>query len=228
MKWPNKTLVLGAMQLLAFSAPTIAADSQVIDIPVEFIWTDGKPLPPPMRPAHMYLGVGLAPGDFYVKGSLRWLDNLFLGHNTSVPLNLDRLAKTVGSKAAEGAVPADFEATPHETRFGRVVAGPNFNSSDSVSFRVGFYDADTRDALMLVYFDRPCHLSGVDRRQPYIPIDSPPRVDVQVDAPGWVWIAVHKTGESTYTEVRVPAPHPVFLITPTRDDLYKKYQQGVQ
>jgi hypothetical protein len=234
MKSYNNVLILGVMQLWVWSAPAIAigdsqtgtADRQIIDIPVEFIWTNGKPLPPPMRPAHLYLGLGLAPGKIHSEHAVPWFENVFLGHNTSVSLDLDRLARTVARRVVQETVPPEMEVIPRETRIGRVFPGPNFNSSQSVEFRIGLYDADTRDALLLVYFDRPCHLSGLDRHQEYTLIDSPPRVDVQVDAPGWAWIAVHKTGESTYTEVRAPAPHPVLLITPNSRDLYLKYQEG--
>lgn len=43
MKLPDKALILGAMQLLMWSAPALAADSQITTLRIEFIGSDGNP-----------------------------------------------------------------------------------------------------------------------------------------------------------------------------------------
>ena len=71
---------------------------------------------------------------------------------------------------------------------------------------------------------RPCHVTGTDTGN--TALESATQLDVQVDAPGWVWVEVRKTGPSTYVENRVPSPHPVLLITPTHLALFRRAQEG--
>ena len=62
-------------------------------------------------------------------------------------------------------------------------------------------NADTRERLMLVYFDRPSRITGALVRDDYTI-----RYNVRATAPGYLWIARRQTddGEQMYTEVEKP------------------------
>jgi len=229
----NRTLALMVMQITALVGYTNAAGSspenpQVIDLPVKFIGFDGKEVRPDMRPYHLSLQWALVPGGFHGDRTLQNLDTQYIGGQTSIRLDLTHLAEKFAPKAAPTtpSEEAGLEVTPTEAHLARAIPGMWFRISHNIKMKSGFYDADTRETLLLVYFDRPCHMSGIDTTRQSIPLESPPKVDVGVDAPGWVWIVIKKTGPSTYTELRAPSPHPVLLMAPYDRDLYRKYQEG--
>ena len=186
---------------------------------------------PSMRPAHLSLGLAIAPGGFYGTHSLSYFDTPYIGGQTSIPLNLGRMTQRFEREATpelEAGMPG-VEVTPKETRLARLMAGLWFRTDIHVKLKEGFYDANSRNTLLLMYFDRPCHLSGTDNGKDGklpIPGDTPPKVDIDVDVPGWTWIEIKKMSDSTYTEVRAIAPQPVLLITPHDDELYRKYREG--
>ena len=90
----------------------------------------------------------------------------------------------------------------------RLLPGLSFPAGQDLQLIEGFYDADTRNTLLLTYFDPPCHVTGTDTGPYYPSLESPPQVDIQVDAPGWVWVEIRKTGPSAYVEGRVPGITP--------------------
>ncbi len=206
--------------------PQASADHQVVDLAVEFIWTGGKELRPALRPTQLSLAMGVAPGGFHIKKRFLYIATRPIGHDTSIPWDLGRLTWMFAGKATpvtETAAPG-FEVIPKETRLARLIPGLDFPAAHLYKFMVGLYDADTRNTLQLVYFDRPCHVTGTDTGN--TALESAPQLDVQVDAPGWVWVEVRKTGPSTYVEDRVPSPHPVLLITPADLALFRRAQEG--
>lgn len=83
-----------------------ASDRQIVDLPIEFIWTHGKELPPAMRPCHLYLGLGVISGGFHAHGMLPFVETPSIGHQTSVPLDMGCLTK----KLARKAIPVDCGA----------------------------------------------------------------------------------------------------------------------
>lgn len=232
-----RAMVLIVLQLTALvgyattAGNSQPANRQIIDLQVRIIGFNGKELHagPGIRRSDLYLKFALLPGNLHTERFLPFLDEtLYLEDRSPIPLDLGHLAERLAPKATSASETGspEFAVTPKETRFARLLPGISFTTSQNVKMKEGFYDADTRDTLMLVYFDRPCHVSGVDTGSQPKPIDSPPRIDIEVDAPGWVWIETKKTGQSTYVEVRAPSPHPVLLITPNDGDLYLKYQEG--
>lgn len=232
MKTHNSALILVAIQLAALVENTsLAANSQpsasrqIVDLPIRLIWTGGKELPPTARPFHLYLALFPIPG-FHAKDTIQHFETISIGHDTSVSLDLGHLTEKVVHKArpANETDEPGFEVEPRETRIVRLAPGLWFPAGQTVRIKGGIYDADTRNTLLLAYFDRPSHVTGTDTA--YTPLESPPRVDIQVDAPGWVWIELRKTGPATYIEDRVPSPHPVLLITPPDEAVYRRAQEG--
>jgi hypothetical protein len=62
-------------------------------------------------------------------------------------------------------------------------------------------DSNTRERLMLVYFDRAARITGALMRSDYTI-----RYNIRATAPGYIWIARRQTedGDQMYTEVRQP------------------------
>ncbi len=170
--------------------------------------------------------MAVIPGSFHAKGLRPYIASRSIGYDTSIPLDLGHLTKKFAPEAmptTETAAPG-FEVTPKETRLARLLPGLEFTSKKAMQLTEGFYDADTRNTLFLVYFDRPCHVTGTDRQN--TSLESPPQLDIQVEAPGWVWVETRKTGPTTYVENSVPAPHPILLITPHDEALFRRIQAG--
>jgi hypothetical protein len=72
-------------------------------------------------------------------------------------------------------------------------------------------NADTRERLMLVYFDRPARITGALVRDDYTI-----RYNVRATAAGYLWIARRQTddGEQMYTEVEKPESVALALTPP--------------
>jgi len=103
------------------------------------------------------------------------------------------------------AVADGLKIEPADTRFGRVATSIGVPDSRITKWRIGFHDNTAwKDALLLVFFDRPCRLTGTLPDAGGI-IDS---VDATVTAAGLVWLRVHG---AQITSAAAPS-HLVFLI----------------
>ena len=194
------------------------SDDRIINLPVKFLGFDGKELLPSMRPNHLSLDLYSIPGKFS-GDTHQQLESVYLGGQTSIVLKLDRLAGKIGPQIAPVDPTAwpELEISPAETRFDRIVPGIWFRTTKNIQMKVMFYDADTKDVLTLVYFDRPCRVRGTDR--------SPTPKEIDVEAAGWTWVETKSTGPSTFVDVRAASPHPVLLIAPIAG--YQKYLDGL-
>ena len=225
MRMCGRLLVLIVMQLPTLVGYAGTADNlppsgdRIINLPVKFLGFDGKELLPSMRPNHLSLDLYSIPGK--LRGDThQQFESVYLGGQTSIALKLDRVAEKIAPQIAprdETAWP-ELEVTPTETRFARVVPGIWFRTTKNIQMKVMFYDADTKDVLTLVYFDRPCHVRGTDR--------SPTPKEIDVEAAGWTWIETKSTGPSTFVDVRAASPRPVLLIAPIAG--YQKYLDGIK
>ena len=85
----------------------------------------------------------------------------------------------------------------HDAKTGAYVSG------------AGFYDLESRDLLMLVYFDRPCRVSGTIRAP------AGDRVhEIAVPASGIYWLRLKKTAPNAYRVQVEPQPATVVMATP--------------
>lgn len=92
----------------------------------------------------------------------------------------------------EHGVALGWHVVPAETRFSRVSTGFKYMGSPHPARAAGFKDTATGDYLLLVFFDRPCRLTGIVIIPP-TPGDVTTNVfDVNIDKAGFHWLATHK------------------------------------
>ena len=118
--------------------------------------------------------------------------NVAFGPHLSLEVDFKRL-QAIGAQSttmtSQGTA-FGWKIVPADTRFSRVSTTIGFQGSTGNVSRVGFEDAVSKNVLLLVFFDRPCHLTGT--------IVTPPRAgevskhvfDVTIDRPGFHWLVV--------------------------------------
>jgi len=112
----------------------------------------------------------------------------------SLSIDLNRLQE-LGKQATRinsYAVQFGWKIDPIETRFSRVSTTFDYISSPSEVKKVGFLDLAANEVLLLVFFDRPCHLTGTINLPPGRSDFTQYLFDVTVDRAGFSWLAIHK------------------------------------
>lgn len=191
------------------------AASNSIEIPVKFVNAAGDVLPVDSRPAGLELTLGPIAGS--ITGTAHQYTQLVpIGHQRSISLALDELSAKMDLQATKisGAAPAILQVIPQDTRFVRVATGVWFESKQPVTKSVGFLDAKTQDALTLVYFDRPCRLTGTAVRKTESGETLTKEYDVDVESAGFVWMTEKHDAQHHAKGIRAVAPHPILVIAP--------------
>jgi hypothetical protein len=104
---------------------------------------------------------------------------------------------------------------PADTRFNRVATDFEYLGSPTAAHRIGFFDLAVNDILLLVFFDRPCHITGT--------ANLPPRpegeitryiFDVTIDQAGFNWLAMHndKVHGSAIVRHAAASVRPVYMV----------------
>jgi hypothetical protein len=183
------------------------ADSAVtFQIPVTLIDADGKELRMDAVPKDLTLWMGVIPGSIGGNPKAPFA-NVVIGRAHAFSLELASL-KTLAAQAAASkeSPPSAMKISPGETRFLRL-STQVWSKTIRVNSLVRFVDSETREILDLVYFDRPCQLTGKEVSQDVADYD------VVVDSPGWTWLAGKKVGPRHYSITRPTAPHPTLEAT---------------
>src|SRR4029077_10805246 len=158
-----------------------------VAIPVASYNETGDKLPQDAIPRDLALTLGAIPGKFGGTGGKNFA-SLRIGREESVRLNLDELSVKVSSQAAELDASPSLQIRPQGARFARVATGVWFAAKRPVTLSVGFIDSETGHSLTLLYFDRPCRLSGT------VFVATPGRepltddYDIDVESAGFVWM----------------------------------------
>ena len=183
-------------------------------LPVRLVDSDLQQVPIP-DPIRGYALLGSIPGTIF--GDPRApFGSVTINTDHSLSIDLSRLQE-VGKHAtrinAEG-IGFGWKIHPGGTRFSRV--STTFNSAGSALDvkKVGFFDLEGNEVLLLVFFDRPCRLTGT--------INIPPGqgdfmhylYDVTIDRAGFNWLAIHKDRNPGWALVRhaTPSVQPVYLL----------------
>jgi hypothetical protein len=160
--------------------PVKIVDSELHEIPIQ-------------EPLHGAALLGSIPGTIFGDPQAPFVRvSLDADHSLSIDLNrLDELGKQA-SPINSYAVEFGWKIDPMETRFSRVSTTFDHISQPDVK-RVGFFDLGANDALLLVYFDRPCHLTGTISLPPGRSDFSQYVFDVIIENAGFSWLAIHKS-----------------------------------
>jgi hypothetical protein len=85
----------------------------------------------------------------------------------------------------------------------------------TAAHRIGFVDLATNDFLLLAFFDRPCHLTGIAKLPPRPEGEIAKYVfDVTIDQVGFNWLAMHndKVRGSAIVRHAAASVRPVYLV----------------
>jgi len=205
------TALIGASADSATPTEASQVSSGTVTVPVYFLDESGKLVPSEKRPKDLVLQLGVIPGSVWGQ-SKAMLQTVHIGHDSVVQLDLAGLSAKAGRQVAqlrqrEG---ESLQVSPPDTQFARVATGVWF-SNRTVEFAIGFYDSETTDSLTLLYFDRPCRLSG---SAVYAKSASRFDYDVETESSGLVWMLSKHDGPSHVSESRALMPHPTVIVGP--------------
>jgi hypothetical protein len=174
-------------------------------IPVVVKMADGSDMATQDRPGDLAFVMGAISGSISGYADRRHMLTFPIGQAASVKLDLTRLGELSAQAATAGEGMSSVEISPRETRFARVATIGWSNAYARGS--AGFIDAETRDGLLLAYFDRPCRLSGTSVRGGQTDV-----YDVTVDSAGWVWLTGSQDAWHSSLR-RATTPHPTLVVT---------------
>lgn len=116
------------------------------------------------------------------------------GATMTLPLKeLEQKIRPIASPATPQSLEAGLVVQPEDTRLARVGTFFADKEQERYVFGAGFVDENTGDFLVLVYFDRPCTLSGTVTGQ-----ELPTHYQVQVPAAGLHWLRTRKIDGTRY------------------------------
>ena len=97
----------------------------------------------------------------------------------------------------ERGIQQGLQMTPSTVRFARLATFARDPQSGKSFGGATFIDAETKELLFLIYFDRPSHWKGTIRESGYVV-----KVDIKIDARGAYWIRIVKKGDDRHLELR--------------------------
>jgi hypothetical protein len=112
------------------------------------------------------------------------------------------------------AVKSGWNMVPADTRFTRVGTSVDFVGASHRPSRIGFADSNSKDTLLLVFFDRPCHLTGTIIIPPQKGEASKNVFEVTIKKAGFNWLSMSPTDANDSRVIRqAPASaRPVFVV----------------
>lgn len=208
----------GALLVGGCSAPQVLADfgRGSLVLPVRLVDSNGHEI---SVAGQMYgrAVLGSIPGTIFGNPQAPFI-SVPIEVDQSFPVDLGRLRSLSeqATKINELGLAIGGKIVPADTRFIRVATDFEYIGSPTTAHRIGFLDLATNDPLLLVFFDRPCHLTGI--------ADLPPRpegeisryvFDVTIDQAGFNWLAMHNDKVPGTAVVRHAAAsvRPVYLVT---------------
>jgi hypothetical protein len=212
----NVTLSKSLAIVLAMATITFGCTSQriapdtateVINVPLSFLSVSGDSMPMNERPKKWIATLGAVSGGIF--GAARYPPRAAkdLGSASTVSFRLSELQTELDQQSATitvGAAKAGWRIEPAETRFARL--GTSFAIADKNlgPFAAGLADSVSKNILFIVFFDRPCRLTGT--------VVTPENgattytIDATIEKAGLNWLEVTKEGTNRrITKVGVPS-----------------------
>ena len=172
-------LVLVASEVSFGITAARAQESGFVTANVEFVEADSKRLIPLANVAPFNLLLGIVSGHIVGEATSGSIRRPVPDSAGTFVLNLDQLQVQVAATAtsyvsADGV--ANLVVTPADTKFARVATTTHSENEPEVFGHTGWLSPASREPLVLVYFDQPCHLEATetgDAQNPHIDIDIP-------------------------------------------------------
>jgi len=187
-----------------------------LDIPVKTLDPAGKLAAWEEQPEGLVLGLGAIAGN--LGGTTTPLQALLIGHAPSFRWDPQSQSGVVGSHVARldkkfgHALSSSVTLVPEDARFARIATTVWSKTKPDLGKAVGWLDSETGNELVLLYFDRPCRLSGSLTRKTLSHEEHNETFDVGVASAGWLWLQIEHVDPLHSTVSRAVSPHPVLVI----------------
>jgi hypothetical protein len=217
---------VGALQIIVLAMTTTTlgcssprrasnAASEVIDVPVRFIGVSGISMPEGEKPDKWAAVLGVVPGGIFGSARFPRPSEEAYGNASTVPVDqfqlrimLNRQSAMISTAAAEG-----WKIEPAETRFARLATTISYSGTDKGRLLIGFRDSVSKKSLVLVFFDRPCRLTGTAQNHGPYGETIENTIDVTVKSAGLNWLETTEKGTAIYiTNATAVAPSRLILV----------------
>jgi hypothetical protein len=176
------------------------AASEVIDVPVRFVGVSGDAISEDEKPDKWAAVLGVVPGGIFGMGRYPRPSEDAYGNASTVPVNLSQLRILLDQQSAmmSAAAAAGWKIEPAETRVARLATTISNVGTDKGPLLVGFRDSVSKKLLVLVFFDRPCRLTGTAEYHALSGEIIKNTIDVTVKKAGLNWLEVREEGTNTH------------------------------
>ena len=177
-------------------------DAGLVTVPIEFEDYSGQITDKGPRDSQLWLGA--ISGEVYGTTQAEF-KTLGFGRSATIGLPLSELERLSARRATalnSAAAAAGFTITPSDARLVRVATVLLSTEPAWHSAGTSLADAVTMKTLVLVYFDRPCRLSGAVIAHPSSGGTRTDNYDVVIEKAGLNWLENTEVGEDSHLEVR--------------------------
>jgi hypothetical protein len=189
-------------------------ESKPILLEAKVVNTFGDSVMSENRRADPTLALGAVPGD--IRGGPRRTLQFVHIDTPMIAINADALSAKVQdelSRETDEFLISGLSVEPADTRFARISVALMKKGSPTYGMATGFINADSYDPMTLVYFDRPCRVTGVisgDNGGP-----SPITYDADVKKAGLTWlVAIQQESGGAIVLVANAAAPKMFVAAP--------------
>jgi hypothetical protein len=205
-----------ALMMTGCTTPNVATKSIVV--PIRFVDVSGDAISTKVRPVNATAILGAIPGGVFGVPHYSLQTNR-VGKILTLPINLSDLQITLNEQSAtltDDAETAGWRIDPTDTRFARVATTITHEGSSGLA--IGFVDSASKSTLLLVFFDRPCRLTGTVLGQPREGQRTSYVIDVIVEQPGLNWLNMtgDSQGHDVITNAQEPS-NPLFVVAPVEN-----------
>ncbi len=189
-------------------------DSGLASVPIEFEDYSGRPTDKGPRESKLWLGA--ISGEIYGTTQAEF-KTLGVGSSATIAVPMSELEKFSAKSATtltSGAAAAGFTITPSDTRLVRIATSLLSKEPEWHSAGTNLADSLTKKILVLVFFDRPCRLSGAVITHTSSDGKRTDNFDVVIEKAGLNWLEITKVGEDSYLESRhaLTSVRPVVIV----------------
>lgn len=194
-----------------------AGQSQSTSVDALFVDAQGNSVPLQDRPKKSALQLGVIAGSIAGNPSQTLLV-IPIGRLPAVKIDFDSLASALKQQATPMTTlftQAGLHIEPVDTRFVRVSTLPSFTPKTTGGFGAEFADVESKHPVTLVYFDRPCKITGVAKSYAG-PIKGPDiDTNITVEKPGLIWLELTSPEPGRYSaRLANPSTQKMIAIAP--------------
>jgi hypothetical protein len=196
------------------------ATSDSISIEAMFVDAKGNPLPVDDRPGDFSLTLGAIAGS--IGGMpVHMLQTVPIAKQSAIDINLlafataaAQLAEPINAAATESGLRID----PIDTRFVRASTLLTYEGASSGPLAIAFVDRDSKNTLILMYFDRRCRLTGTKEIANRGSGEKLTQVyDVIIKKPGLSWLVRTPQGRSGFMMRVADEARPMLVVAPVEN-----------